>query len=121
MPLRRRQLLGIAATVLATSALSSMAPAQAPYPTRPVRVIMPFPAGGGTDILARLIAQKLADRLRQPFYVENIAGAAGSAGTGQAARAAPDGHTLLFVFGSYVVNPSLYARVPMIPTRTSSP
>ena len=118
---KRRRVLRLAATVFVASALPSIASAQTHYPTRPVRVIVPFPAGGGTDILARLIAQELGDRLRQAFYVENIAGAAGSTGTGQAARAAPDGHTLLFVFGSYAVNPSLYARVPYDPNKDFEP
>jgi tripartite-type tricarboxylate transporter receptor subunit TctC len=89
-----------------------MAVAESPYPTRPVRVIVPFPPGGGTDILARVIAQKLSGRLGQQFYVENIAGAGGSNGTGQAAKAAADGHTILFAFSSFVVNPGLFRKLP---------
>jgi len=82
------------------------------YPSRPVRVIVPFAPSGTTDIFARIAAQKLTERLGKSFYVENIAGASGNIGTGQAARAAPDGYTLLFAFSSYVVNPSLFAKTP---------
>ena len=82
---------------------------------RPVRVIVPFAAGGPTDIFARLIAQKLSERLRKQFYVENIAGASGNIGTGQAVRAASDGNTLLFAYSSYVVNPSLFVRIQYDP------
>jgi tripartite-type tricarboxylate transporter receptor subunit TctC len=82
---------------------------------------VPFPAGGGTDILARLITQKLSDRLGQQFYVENIAGAAGSKGTGQAAKAAPDGHTVLFAFSSFAVNPSLFSNLPYDPIKDFEP
>src|SRR5438046_502462 len=78
------------------------------YPARPVRVIVPFAPSGTTDIFARLAAQKLTERLGKSFYVENIAGASGNIGTGQAARAAPDGYTILFAFSSYVVNPTLF-------------
>ena len=70
---------------------------------------------------ARLIAQKLGERLGQQFYVENIAGAGGSNGTGQAARAAADGHTVLFAFSSFVVNPSLFAKLPYDPYKDFEP
>lgn len=103
----RRQFLQLSTACLASIALPPAAFATSAYPDRPVRIIVPFPAGGGTDILARLIAERLGQRMGERFYVENIAGAGGSNGTGQAARAAPDGHTLLFAFSSFVVNPSL--------------
>jgi len=103
----RRQFLQSSMTSLASIALVPAAFAKSAYPDRPVRIIVPFPVGGGTDILARLIADRLGQRMGQRFYVENIAGAGGSNGTGQAARAAPDGYTLLFAFSSFVVNPSL--------------
>src|SRR5215213_11361303 len=82
------------------------------YPSRIVRIIVPFPAGGPTDVMARFIGQKLSERLGQQFIIENIAGAAGNIGMGNAARAAGDGYTILFVSSSYVVNPSLYHKVP---------
>ena len=91
------------------------------YPARPVRVIVPFPPGGGTDILARLVTHKLGERLGQEFFVENIPGAGGSTGTAQAGRAAPHGHTALFAFGSFVVNPSLFAKVPYHPVKDFEP
>jgi tripartite-type tricarboxylate transporter receptor subunit TctC len=119
--INRQQILRLAAAALASSTVASVSLAEPAYPERPVRVIVPFPAGGGTDILARLLAQKLGDRLGQQFYVENIAGAGGSNGTMQAARAQPDGHTVLFAFSSFVVNPSLFAKVPYDPIKDFVP
>lgn len=119
--LKRRHLLQLAAAVVALTAAASTPPAEPAYPLRPVRVIVPFPAGGGTDILARLIAQKLSERLGQQFYVDNIAGAGGSNGTGQAAKAEPDGHTILFAFSSFVVNPSLFSKVSYDPIKDFQP
>ena len=91
-----------------------MAPAlhAAGYPDRAVKVIVPFPAGGVTDIATRLIAQKLSERLGQQFYIENIGGAGGNLGMANAARAAGDGYTILFASSSIVVNPSLYKQMP---------
>jgi tripartite-type tricarboxylate transporter receptor subunit TctC len=82
------------------------------YPAKPVKIIVPFPAGGVTDIVARLIAQKLSEKLGQQFYIENIAGAGGNLGMGNAARSAGDGYTVLFASSSIVVNPSLYNKIP---------
>ena len=81
------------------------------YPTKPVRIVVPFPAGGVTDIAGRLIAQKLSEKLGQQFYIENVAGAGGNLGMGQVARAAGDGYTILLASSSIVVNPSLYNKV----------
>ena len=83
MKIQRRQILRLAAGAAALPAVTRIAKAQI-YPTRPVRVIVPYTAGGPTDIFARLIAQKLSEHLRKQFYVENIAGATGNIGTGQA-------------------------------------
>jgi tripartite-type tricarboxylate transporter receptor subunit TctC len=91
------------------------------YPSRLVRIIVPFPAGGPTDVMARLIGQKLSERLGQQFIIENIAGAAGNIGMGNAARSAGDGYTILFVSSSYVVNPSLYNKPPYDPDRDFEP
>jgi tripartite-type tricarboxylate transporter receptor subunit TctC len=82
------------------------------YPTKPVKIIIPFAAGGVTDIAGRLIAQKLSERMGQQFYIENVGGAGGNIGMGQAARAAGDGYTILLASSSYVVNPNLYAKPP---------
>jgi tripartite-type tricarboxylate transporter receptor subunit TctC len=97
------------------AALSSAFPAivqAAGYPDRAVKVIVPFPAGGVTDIATRLIAQKLSESLGQQFYVENVSGAAGNLGMANAAHAPGDGYTILFASSSIVVNPSLYRQIP---------
>src|SRR3569832_1931316 len=103
MKLPRRRFLRLAAAVATLPALPGAARAQS-YPTRPVRVIVPYSPGGPTDVCARLIAQKLSDRLGKQFYVEDIVGAGGNIGTGQAARAAPDGYTILITINSYIIN-----------------
>ena len=82
------------------------------YPSKPVKVIVPFPAGGVTDIAGRLIAQRLSERLGQQFYIENIAGAGGNLGMAQVARAPGDGYTMLLSSSSITVNPSLYTKMP---------
>jgi tripartite-type tricarboxylate transporter receptor subunit TctC len=82
------------------------------YPNKPVRIIVPFAAGGVTDIAGRLIAQRLSERLGQQFFIENMPGAGGNLGMGQAAKAPGDGYTILLASSSIVVNPSLYAKVP---------
>jgi tripartite-type tricarboxylate transporter receptor subunit TctC len=116
---RRRfvQLAGIAGVV---PAFSGMARAQA-YPARPVRVIVAYAPGGLTDVFARLVAQKLSERLGKQFYVENVAGGSGNIGMGQAARAAPDGYTILFAYSSYTVNPSLFDKIPYDPHKDFEP
>jgi tripartite-type tricarboxylate transporter receptor subunit TctC len=105
---------------MALPTLSQVARAQS-YPMRPVRIIVTFAPGGTTDIFARPVAQKLSERLGKQFYVENVPGASGNIGTGQAARAAPDGYTVLFAFSSYVVNPTLFAKVPYDPYKDFEP
>lgn len=90
-----------------------LAPASAAgYPDHPVKIIVPFAAGGPTDVMARLLAQKLGEKLGQQFYIENLAGAGGNIGTANAARSAADGYTILIASSSYVVNPSLYKNCP---------
>ncbi len=93
----------------------------ADYPDHSVRLIVPFAAGGPTDTIARILASKLGDDLGKQFYVENQAGAGGNIGMGNAARAAADGYTLLVVSSSFVVNPSLYAKIPYDPERDFVP
>src|SRR4029077_12040405 len=82
------------------------------YPARPVKIIVPFAPAGPTDVMARLVAQKLGESLGKQFYVENHPGAGGNLGMALVANAAPDGYTLLMVSSSVVVNPSLYEKVP---------
>src|SRR5215510_13175582 len=120
MKLPRRKFLHLAAGAAALSTISRLAWAQA-YPTRPVRVIVPYAPGGPTDILGRLIAQSLSEHLGKQFYVENIGGAGGNVGMGQAARAAPDGYTILVVPPNIVVNPALYNKVPYDPYKDFDP
>jgi tripartite-type tricarboxylate transporter receptor subunit TctC len=98
---------------IALVALALAWPASAQqYPSKPVKIIIPFAAGGVTDIAGRLIAQRLSEKLGQQFFVENAGGAGGNLGMGQAAKAPADGYTILLSSSSIVVNPSLYAKVP---------
>src|SRR2546423_9155351 len=93
-----------------------------PYPARPVRIIVPFSPGAGTDIFARLIAKKLGESLPQPVVVENRVGAAGIIGCELVARAAPDGYTLLMgTTGSHTTNPAVYAKLPYDPLKDFAP
>lgn len=92
--MNRRTLLLAASTALALTVLPGLALAQDAWPTKPVKIISPFPAGGTSDVMARMIAQALAKELGQPFIIENIGGAGGTIGTLKAAQAAPDGYTL---------------------------
>ena len=118
MKLVRRQVVTLAAFGIA----SLVTPARAQsYPTRPVRVIVPFAPGGPTDVFGRLMAQKLSDQLGAQFYVENVGGAGGNIGMGQGARAAPDGYTLIVVPPNIVVNPELFEKVPYDPYRDFAP
>src|SRR5262245_30858721 len=91
------------------------------YPARTVRVIVPVAAAGPTDVFARLITNKLSEILGNQFYVENIGGAGGNIGVGQAAKTRPDGYTTLVVSNLFVVNPSLYDRVPYDPYKDFDP
>jgi len=110
MKLPRRNFLHLAAGAAALPAASRIAWAQA-YPSRPVRMIVPFPAGQATDTIARLMGQSLSERLGQPFIIENRTGAGGNIGTESVVRAAPDGYTLLLVGLSNAVNATLYKKL----------
>jgi tripartite-type tricarboxylate transporter receptor subunit TctC len=106
------RLFALAASLVLADMLAAMGSAAAAYPDHPVKLIVPFAAGGPTDVMARILAQKLSESLKQQFYVENHAGAGGNIGTAMVARSAPDGYTVLVASSSYVVNPSLYANNP---------
>ena len=96
--------------------------AQSSYPNKPIKVVVPYPAGGAADISARLIAQSMSESMGQPILVDNRPGANGMIGTDVVAKSAPDGYTLLFTAsGPLVVNPSLYKKVPYNPVKDFAP
>ncbi len=102
---------------LAAAALAALVPlaglAADPFPSRSVRFVVPYPAGGPLDTVARLLAQKVSASLKQPVVVENVAGAGGNIGAGVVAKSAPDGHTLLMgAVATHAINPSLYPSIP---------
>jgi len=104
--------------VLTAAALATpfATPAQAPngtdYPTKPIRLIVPYPPGGGTDVIARIVQERFQSQLGQPIVIENRGGAAGSIGTETAAKSAPDGYTVLFTLSSHTINPNIYPKLP---------
>jgi tripartite-type tricarboxylate transporter receptor subunit TctC len=99
----------ILSLVLAIAPLAAWA--QEPWPTKPLRFILPFPPGGGTDILGRLVAERLSAALGQPVVIENRGGAGGNVGTEAAARSAPDGYTIVLVAPSLAISPTLYSKL----------
>jgi tripartite-type tricarboxylate transporter receptor subunit TctC len=118
----KNRIAALAISLAAAGLLPPAATAQEDYPARPVRVIVPYLAGGAADIFARTLAQKLGDALKHPFVVENRAGANGGIGTEFVAKSAPDGYTLLATAsGPITVNPILYAKVPYDPARDFAP
>ena len=116
----RRQLLqgGLA---LAASATVPGSIAQGAFPNRPIKFIVPFPPGGATDLVGRLLAGKLQESWGQNVLVENKAGASGMIGTEQAARSAPDGYTVLVAITTHVQNPAIFAKVPFDPIKDFAP
>ncbi len=108
---------------LALVLLAALPAAQAQsYPARPLRLIVPFPPGGSTDILARALAQKLAENLAQPVVIDNRPGAGGSIGSEAAAKAAPDGYTIMMGhLGTLAVNAAIYKKLPYDPVKSFAP
>ena len=118
----RRRFLGAAA------GFAAVAPIMAPglsfgqaYPSRPIRVIVPFAAGGPSDIIARIVADAMRPRLGQSMVIDNRAGGGANIGIGQAARAEPDGYTVLITTSAIVINPSLYKKIPFDPSKDFAP
>ena len=114
-----------ALAALALAACAALAPVQAgaqAYPSRPVRIVVPYPAGGTTDIIARLAAAQLTERLGQPFVVDNRAGASGAIGSAAVAQAAPDGYTLVMgTASSHGINSALHKALPYDAVRDFAP
>jgi tripartite-type tricarboxylate transporter receptor subunit TctC len=109
--------------IIALAALSAGALAQpaANYPARPLTLVVPYPAGGGNDVIARLVAAKMSQNLGQPIVVENRAGAGSTIGTRDVARAAPNGYTILIATSSLAINPSLYSDAGYDPKKDFAP
>ncbi|MBL8382090.1 MAG: tripartite tricarboxylate transporter substrate binding protein [Burkholderiales bacterium] len=121
-PLLPRPWLVAAAAAAATFAAMTAPAGAQPYPSRPIRIVVPYPAGGGIDVLSRQIAQRLAQRWNQPAVVENKPGAGTLLAAETVARAAPDGHTLMITTDSTItINPHLYAKLPYDPVRDFAP
>ena len=117
---RRTWLTALAAAPLATAPFAVLA--QAAWPSKPVRIVVPFAAGGTTDILARALAPELQRVFGQPFIVDNKPGAGGNIGAAEVAKSAPDGHTLLMgTVGTHGINQSLYPKLPYDPIKDFAP
>jgi tripartite-type tricarboxylate transporter receptor subunit TctC len=107
--------------IIACALVAGSALAQDNWPTRPLKFILPFPPGGGTDILGRQIAEKLGERLGQPVVTENRGGAGGNVGAEAAAHSAPDGYTIVLVAPSLAISPTLYAKLNYDPVKDLQP
>src|SRR5918997_1399361 len=118
--MRRRPILGLAAQALAIPAIAR-AQGGPRYPDRPVRFIVPFPAGGGTDVWARMVAEGMQAELGQPIVIENRGGAGGLVGREAAAKVPPDGYTLLFTITTHIQTPVVMRRFPYDPVADFAP
>lgn len=119
---RRALLTGSASAALGlVAARRALAQPASSYPNRPIRVIVPFAAGGPSDIIARIVADALYPQLGQSLVIDNRAGGGANIGIGLAARAEPDGYTLLITTSAFVINPSLYKKIPFDPIKDFSP
>lgn len=118
---RRALLAGLAVASL-TGLAPDQATAQSDYPTRPITLVVPFPAGGSTDLVARLVASKMTDALGQQIVVDNRGGAGGSIGSALVAKAEPDGYTILMgTVATHALNPALYKKLPYDPVQDFAP
>jgi tripartite-type tricarboxylate transporter receptor subunit TctC len=116
-----RQLMGRFAFALMAVLISGAAYAQGTYPDHKVRMIVPFGAGGPTDVIGRLVAERLSEALGQQVYVENLPGAGGNLGVETAKRAEPDGYTILVVSTGFIINPSMYTKIGYDPLKDFAP
>ena len=120
--MNRRQCLAIACGIAGLAALPGLVCAQAPYPAKPIRFVVPYPAGGPLDIVARLLAQKVSESVKQPVVVDNKPGAGGNIGADSVAKATADGYTLLMgAVATHAINPSLYPAMPYDAARDFAP
>lgn len=117
---RRLQPILLLAWALVTPIASAQSAASS-WPDKPVRFVVPYPPGGGTDVIARIVQERFATLLGQPVVIENRGGAAGSIGTDVVAKSAPDGYTVLFTLSSHTINPSIYPRLPFNTVRDFEP
>ena len=120
--MNRRQCLASACGIAGLAALPGLVCAQAPYPAKPIRFVVPYPAGGPLDIVARLLAQKVSESVKQPVVVDNKPGAGGNIGADSVAKATADGYTLLMgAVATHAINPSLYPAMPYDAARDFAP
>ena len=118
----RRTLLGMTMTLAATCMTAGSVDAAGTYPEKPIRLVVPFPAGGGTDVIGRMLAARLSTVLKTTVVVENVVGATGTIGTAQVARAAPDGYTLVLgISATHAIAPSIFPKLPYDPLRDFVP
>lgn len=108
----RRQVITSAALALAAAVAPCAALAQGAYPSKPIKFVVPYPPGGGTDVIARIVQVKLQAELGQPVLIENKGGAGGSVGTDVVAKSPADGYTVLFTLSSHTINPAIFAKLP---------
>ncbi|CAM5794962.1 tripartite tricarboxylate transporter substrate binding protein [Rhizobacter fulvus] len=102
----------MAALVAAAACVAPAVQAQQHWPDKPIRFVVPYPPGGGTDVIARIVQERFQNTLGQPIIIENRGGAAGSLGTDVVAKAPSDGYTVLFTLSSHTINPSIYPKLP---------
>lgn len=114
-----RRLLCLSGAALAL--LPLLAGAQGPYPDKPIRFVVPYPPGGGTDVIARIVQGKLQQQLGQNIVIDNRGGGGGSLGTDIVAKSAPDGYTVLFTLSSHTINPAIFAKLPFDTERDFEP
>jgi tripartite-type tricarboxylate transporter receptor subunit TctC len=119
--LRPSKIIGLLLTLFLGFVISVNFVRAAEYPTKPIRLIVPFPPGGSNDIVARIIAAKMSERLGKQMIVDNRGGAGGTMGTAVAATSAPDGYTLMIVAASYVINNCTYTNLPYDPAKAFVP
>ena len=118
MKITKKQLAGFAIAAMMTATVGAAEPQ---YPTKSIRMIVPFAPGGPTDVIARVVAIKLSEAFGQQVVIDNRAGDGGNIGMGMAANATPDGYTIVVVSSSFVVNPGLYAKIPYDPYKSFVP